>query len=183
MSPDGDPVVRIRLATEADIPAMIEGHAKSWRDTYGTLLPAALIENVVAARDARAERWRTRLADDASPGAFLVAEVDGRVVGLATTGPSRDDDADEATGEVYSIYLDPDVIGRGVGRTLFAAAVADLVSRGFSRGTLWVLTGNARARRFYEAAGWRPDGATKRDVRADGTLEETRYRRELAPGR
>jgi GNAT superfamily N-acetyltransferase len=116
------------------------------------------------------------MADASYPGIFLAAEVNGRVAGVAATGPSRDSDATVNTGEVYSIYLDPEVIGQGVGRVLFAAAVDDLASRGFRTGTLWVLTDNQRARRFYEAAGWRPDGATKRDVRADGTLDETRYR-------
>jgi GNAT superfamily N-acetyltransferase len=171
--------VRIRLAREADIPALVDAHARSWRASYGDLLPAGLIEDVLAARDARAERWRTRLADPSDPGAFLVAEIAGQAVGLAITGPSRDEDGDAATGEVYAIYLDPGVIGRGVGRALFAAAVADLVSRGFERAILWVLSDNMRARRFYEAAGWRPDGATKRDVRDGGTLDGTRYRREL----
>jgi RimJ/RimL family protein N-acetyltransferase len=39
-----------------------------------------------------------------------------------------------------------------------------------------VLTDNARARRFYEAAGWRPDG-TVRILDFDGTpIEEIRYR-------
>jgi GNAT superfamily N-acetyltransferase len=170
--------VRIRPAVEADIPALLDAHARSWRASYGDLLPAGLIEDVLAARDARGQRWRTRLADPSDPGVFLVAEVAGRVVGLAITGPSRDEDADPATGEVYAIYLDPDVIGRGVGRALFAAAVADLASLGFERATLWVLTGNARARRFYEAAGWQADGATKREVRDVGTLDETRYRLE-----
>ena len=35
-------------------------------------------------------------------------------------------------------------------------------SAGFRRATLWVIEENAEARRFYEAAGWRPDGLAKR---------------------
>jgi len=55
-------------------------------------------------------------------------------------------------------------------------AMATLRAVGFSTATLWVLDTNLRARRFYEAAGWVPDGATKVDDRATFTLREVRYR-------
>jgi len=50
---------------------------------------------------------------------------------------------------------------------------------GFADVTLWVLEGNTRARRFYELAGWIPDGAEKDDDMAGTTIREVRYRREL----
>ena len=47
--------------------------------------------------------------------------------------------------------------------------------------TLWVMTSNDRARRFYSRHGWQPDGATK-IVELDGvTLSEVRYKRVLDP--
>ena len=39
-----------------------------------------------------------------------------------------------------------------------------------------MLTANARARRFYELAGWRPDGAVKTQDRFGVEAEELRYR-------
>ena len=94
-------------------------------------------------------------------------------------GASRDPDATPDTAEVYAIYLDPDAIGRGVGRSLFAAAVDDIVAHGASAATLWVLDTNERARRFYAAADWHPDGATRTEERPGGTLHEVRYARNL----
>jgi GNAT superfamily N-acetyltransferase len=88
-----------------------------------------------------------------------VAEVDGRIVGFASFGPSRDEDASDRTGEVPAIYLDPAVLGTGVGRELFEAATTALRDAGFAHATLWVLEANAPARRFYEKAGWAWDGA------------------------
>jgi hypothetical protein len=44
---------------------------------------------------------------------------------------------------------------------------------------LWVLEGNARARHFYECAGWAVDGARKDDVVAGVPVGEIRYRRDL----
>lgn len=44
-----------------------------------------------------------------------------------------------------------------------------------------MLPTNARARRFYEAAGWQPDGATRTDRVWGCQVEELRYRIDLAP--
>lgn len=60
------------------------------------------------------------------------------------------------------------------------AAVEHLTAAGFSRATLWVLATNVRARRFYEAAGWRPDGSSKVDSSRGFPLDEVRYERTLA---
>jgi RimJ/RimL family protein N-acetyltransferase len=45
-----------------------------------------------------------------------------------------------------------------------------------------VLEANPRARRFYERAGWRPDGARKHYERWGVTAPEIRYRKRLAGG-
>jgi hypothetical protein len=42
-----------------------------------------------------------------------------------------------------------------------------------------VLDSNARARRFYEAAGFSPDGGVKVDATRGFPLTEVRYRRPL----
>jgi len=55
-----------------------------------------------------------------------------------------------------------------------------MAGRGFTSAILWVLTANDGARRFYEAGGWQPDGATNM-LDFDGTpIEEIRYRLDLA---
>jgi hypothetical protein len=54
-------------------------------------------------------------------------------------------------------------------------AVDSLDEARFSTATLWVLDVNARARKFYEQAGWLIDGATKEDQRDGFTLHEVRY--------
>lgn len=69
--------------------------------------------------------------------------------------------------------------GTGIGRRLMTAALTSLVEAGFTRATLWVLDTNERARRFYEAGSWRPDGGLKRDERRGVLLNEVRYGRPL----
>jgi ribosomal protein S18 acetylase RimI-like enzyme len=91
------------------------------------------------------------------------------VIGLVSICPTRDDESDrDVVGEVSSIYVVPEGWGMGAGRRLMAAAVRSLTEAGFSYATLWVLDSNSRARRFYEAGSWRPDGATKRRDRHSG---------------
>ncbi|PSC07013.1 GNAT family N-acetyltransferase [Alsobacter soli] len=61
---------------------------------------------------------------------YLVAEVDGRVVGYAYAGPYRPRPAYQFTVE-DSIYVAPDVQGRGVGRALLSSLIAHCERQGF----------------------------------------------------
>ena len=61
------------------------------------------------------------------------------------------------------------------------AALLRLLQSGYDICNLWVLERNERARRFYSALGFNPDGATR--VEAVGTkypLSEVRYSRSIA---
>ena len=126
---------------------------------------------------ARNEAWIAGASPTPRARRTLVVEDDrGRVAGYALTAPARDDDA-AGLGELEAIYLDPGARGQGLGRPLLDAALAELAAAGFGTVVLWVLTANASARRFYERAGFRPDGAV-RTLDFDGTpIEEIRYRR------
>lgn len=108
--------------------------------------------------------------------------MDHAILGFAAVGPSRDDDATGATGELYAIYADPDAWGRGIGRRLMATAVNELATAGFAEATLWVLESNQRARRFYETGGWKTDGSRRTEELRDGQVEavEVRYPGDLS---
>jgi len=90
-------------------------------------------------------------------------------------GPSRDADATPETGELSSIYLDPEVWRQGIGTLLMRWAMVAAPSRSWAKMTLWVLKGNARAQAFYERSGWRADGVAKSEAFLDGTMEEIRF--------
>jgi ribosomal protein S18 acetylase RimI-like enzyme len=171
--------MRIRPAQPRDAVVMARVHARSWPATYRGLVPDEVIAAVVAQEAVRAERFGALIANPASGRRGWVATDHGTVVGLAFSGPSRDQDAGPGTAEIDAIYLDPDYVRRGIGRRLMAAVTADLHSRGFTIATLWVLDTNEAARSFYAALGWRPDGSTKSEPRPGGILEEVRYARAL----
>jgi GNAT superfamily N-acetyltransferase len=171
--------VVIRRAVSSDGSQIGLVHVRSWQATYRGLLPQSVLDGLDAGK--RGEYWEQYLSADARPGeTVLVAEEDGVVVGFASVGPSRDEDAN-GKGEVRAIYLLADHWGRGIGRALMDAALNTLRQAGCTQATLWLLDTNARARQFYEAGGWAPDGATKQDDGRGFPITEVRYRRELEP--
>lgn len=175
------PAVSIRIAGVPDARAISVVHVRSWQAAYRGLIPQDYLDSLDLDQ-VSARRERSLAEQDWPRRGVLVAEQAGEIVGFSGTGPSRDDDLDPATvGEVNSIYLLPQAWGTGLGRELMSAARAGLRQAGFRDAALWVLDTNERARRFYAADGWRPDGAAKLDDNRPGlTLSEVRYRRSLA---
>lgn len=142
--------MRIRPATPDDAPAIAAVHVASWQGAYRGAFPDEVLDGLSVER--RTAGWQQHLSDD---GQFtFVAEDDGRVTGFAHGNAAREDNPDGTTGEVFAIYAAPEAWGTGAGRALMAAAVEWLRNAGFREAVLWVLDSNARARRFYELAGW-----------------------------
>ncbi len=151
--------VVIREATPDDARAIAEVHVASWRWAYRDDLPADVPGRAHGGRPgARVERVAHARRCDA--GTLVAVPRTASSSGFCSFGPSRDDDADGRTAEVLTIYLLEDVVGRGIGRELFASANDRLRELGYRRATLWVMASNERSRRFYERAGWSWDGTT-----------------------
>ncbi|MBI2965952.1 MAG: GNAT family N-acetyltransferase [Chloroflexi bacterium] len=171
--------ISVRPATVDDAPAIASLHIRAWQWAYRGQLPDAFLDDLSTALVRREQQWMQWLSQ---PGASFtsVAALDDRPVGFVHAGKARDADLEPHTGEVYSIYLDSAVVGQGVGRRLMSTAIAELSARGFQTAVLWVLESNQRARRFYIAAGWAPDGK-RQPLELDGTtVFEVRYRRRLS---
>jgi len=174
-------IVRVRRARPDDAVAIAHVHVRSWQSAYRGLVPQEYLDGLDPER--RRQMWERVLATDGWPrSGTLVAENDDGVVAFAHVGPSRDDDAEGTVGELSAIYALSTVWGTGVGRALMAEALRTLAGAGYAEATLWVLDTNERARRFYEAAGWRPDGAVKVDSTRGFPLAEVRYRRAMDAG-
>jgi GNAT superfamily N-acetyltransferase len=151
-------------------------HVESWRAAYVGIVPQPILDRLSV--DRRQEFWARRLADPGDTRTF-VAVREGRIVGFVGTGRPTDPEHAPGTAELETIYLLADVWRIGLGRLLMARATDDLAGQGFSSAILWVLTDNARGRRFYEALGWQSDGRAQM-LDFDGTpVEEIRYRLDL----
>jgi GNAT superfamily N-acetyltransferase len=169
-------MIEVRRAQPGDAPAVAEVHVRSWQVGYRGLVRAEYLAGLRPGD--RARRYDFDRMPPAGP-LTLIALDDATVCGHVTTGVSRDDDS-RGAGEIRAIYVDPPRWGSGVGRALLTAAVEELRAAGHGVATLWVLSGNVRARRFYEHCGWRWDGAERTDRVGGGLVHEIRYRRSLA---
>lgn len=175
--------------TAADVDAVSAVRVRGWQHAYRGLMPQAYLDAMSVAADAgRRRAWFGRRTTEVSD---LVAERVGEVIGWASVGPARDPDiapgAEElpaprpTAGELLALYVAPDLIGTGVGRALLAAGTADARAKGFDTLYLWVVRGNTLARRFYERAGFVPDGAEESHEVGGRSVPELRYRRRLTP--
>nr|PPQ62188.1 GNAT family N-acetyltransferase [Streptomyces sp. QL37] len=165
--------------TLGDCAAVADIRVRGWRWAYAGLVPQAYLDAMDVARDA--ERRRAYLTADDGPVNLVAHAPDTTVTGWACYGPCRDESARAASAELYALYVHPDHIGTGTGRALLAEVTTRARADGYTGMSLWVLKENARARRFYERAGFRPDGAEEAFDTGGAMVPEVRYVRTLSP--
>jgi ribosomal protein S18 acetylase RimI-like enzyme len=179
--------VRIRRAVPGDAPAIASVYVRSWKGAYPGLIPQPYLD-ALSAED-HVGTWEETVGTSAWPRAGVIVLLgpgedggdEGPVTGFVSFRPSRDEDADAAAvGEICTFYLDPTVFGSGGGDLLMSAALVALGAAHFATATLWVLNTNARARRFYERRGWRPDGTSKLHDWGAFVATDLRYAIDLA---
>jgi GNAT superfamily N-acetyltransferase len=172
-------MVTVRRATVDDAAALGSVHVRAWQAAYRGQMPDDYLDGLRA--EERAAMWRQSFDRRRTDRVLLVAEIEGGVVGFALAGSTDDP---PGLGELYALNVDPDSWGAGAGQALLAAVREALVGLGHDEAVLWVLPGNARARRVYEANGWVADGAERVMDILGVTVSEVRYRtplREVAP--
>jgi GNAT superfamily N-acetyltransferase len=165
----------VRRASEHDAKRIAEIHVETWRVAYRGLIPDDYLAGLDVHR--RAIVWHSIIG--APDETVLVAVWAERIVGFCSYLRSRDSAAPPEIGEIAAIYVEPASWGKGIGRGLMEAAIDHAGNHGFATVTLWVLSTNERARRFYERAGFTPDGAEQEDKRLGFGIHEIRYRRNL----
>ena len=165
-----------RTATEDDIDGLVDVHVTAWKIAYKGLMPDHVIDNILPVK--RRENWQRNLKNPNREN--ILCEEGGRVLGFASFGPSRDEDADSAaTAELMAVYVHPDAWRRGIGRTLWQQAERALAPD-FTEVTVWVLRDHEPAKSFYQAMGFTyEEGKDKLLPWYDGELYEARFRRPL----
>ena len=163
---------RIEPALPADARRVARIHVHAWQAAYVGIVPDEYLASLSA--DKRETMWR-EVIDQSRP-ELLVARVDGDVAGWVSFEASRDKNASQGCGEIWALYVDPAHWSGGVGRALLQRARERLTERGFHSISLWVLAANARAIRFYEAAGFTLDAGSAREFELGGRpVQELRY--------
>lgn len=156
-------------ATLEDAFGIAQVHIRSWQVAYAGLFDAEFLDRLSV--DEQAIRWRDILQKAESQ--TFVARQGVSVVGFVSFGRCREEGAPEKQGEIWALYVQPEVWGQGIGRTLLKKAVQELRLCGHDGVSLWVLSQNQRAVRFYEAFGFkRVPGSEKLFERGGRQVEE-----------
>ena len=171
----------LREATRADARAIAEIHVAAWRAAYRDLMPQSYLAALSV--DERARMWKKTIAQP-GPAHLALAELDGQLAGFCLYGPSRDRLQESDVAEIYAVNVHPARWRQGAGRLLCEHALDEAAEREHSAMTLWVMSGNGRARRFYQHLGFAADGAARTNTQLIGSpFDEVRYRKAIPCGR
>jgi GNAT superfamily N-acetyltransferase len=149
---------KVRSATADDAAAFSACHYACWQEAYSELWDS---ERFAELDPEELADVRRREIEAGTFGHWL-AEDDGKVVGIAISGPAVDDDSPTEL-ELYAIYVREAYYGTGIATELLEAATGD------NPVSLWVYRDNPRASAFYVNRGFIPDGTERVDP--SGLLE------------
>ncbi|AKH85999.1 GCN5 family acetyltransferase [Streptomyces sp. CNQ-509] len=138
----------LRPARPGDAAAVARLWESAWRDAHLGHVSEALV--AMRTPESFAARAAARVPETA------VAEVGGEIAGFVTA----------AGDEVEQLFVAAEHRGSGVAALLLAEGERRVAARGYDRAWLAVVTGNARARRFYARQGWTDEGPF--DYQAEG---------------
>lgn len=154
------------VAPEDDRGAISRVYEESWKFAYRGIIPEDYLESIPKGR------WADSVDREGRHSLILLDQ--GKIVGTSCIGRSRLAELSD-WGEIISLYLLPEYIGKGLGYALLQAAFSELVRLGFSSVYLWVLEENKRARHFYEKVGFVESGKILDDVIGGKALREIQY--------
>jgi ribosomal protein S18 acetylase RimI-like enzyme len=146
--------VTIRGACLEDAPAIARLHVAVWRAAYRDLAPPEAMQALDLPK--RQARWVEMLAT--AERTVLVAERDGRIVGIGTAGAATAPELGDH-GEILYLYVDPTHARAGIGRGLMRRLAAALREQGYNSAALGVVEGNRPAIDFYKKLGGRLAGS------------------------
>lgn len=139
----------IRHAKLTDAKAIAQVHVTGWQQSYKDILSSDYLANI-----SYEERLKQRihlLKQYQHHTIYLVATVQGEVVGFCDAGPSCE--IVSAKGEIYAIYLLDQFKRQGIGSALWNNACQHLTEKKLNPFIVWVLKDNSPARQFYEERG------------------------------
>ena len=152
----GSFTIDIRPAVTADAVGIAKVQVDAWRDAYVGFLPDQALIDMNATK--ASPRWMRIIVQMGDPRQVCVAVYDGKVIGFCHGGaqrraldPMRRRRPNVA--EIYTLYVDPNFQGCGIGSALLLRVSRHLGEAGYSSLALSMLSGNRIARRFYEHLG------------------------------
>lgn len=155
-----------KLSPDDDRNALSRVYEESWKHAYRGIIPQDYLDGI--------PRGQWAASADKPSVSTLVMFEEGEMIGTSSFCPSRFEDM-AGWGEIVSIYILPDFMGKGYGKQLFEEVLRGLKETGFRDIFLWVLEENTNARGFYERQGFVPNGKYFDDNIGGKPLREIMY--------
>ncbi|HUU74156.1 MAG TPA: GNAT family N-acetyltransferase [Burkholderiales bacterium] len=170
--------MKTRLAVVADVAAIADLHAESWRVAYRGMLRDDYLDREIFSE--RLALWEQRFQACAPNQYVAVTEIDGKVVGFACA--YGDEDARWGS-FLDNLHVSPEFKRRGIGKALMQQVGAWSAKEHPACGMyLWVLESNSPAMQFYEKLGGVRSGKGKWNPPDGGSYTKFRYAwKSLAP--
>ncbi len=141
-------------------------YEQSWKYAYKGIIPQSYLDSIPSGQ------WCGAFDN---PDKHTLIMLDGdKIIGTSSCYRSRFDNYKD-WGEIISIYLLPEYMGKGYGTSLLKKAVEELKAMGFKTIFLWVLEENHRARLFYEKFGFKFSGKYLENNIGGKQLRELQY--------
>ena len=151
--------IRVRSARAQDDTALASLDAIAWSAESGfpSVIQRASTDN------------GTFFNVDNPPEAFLVAELDGSVVGYIRLRPPTRLPENAHVIQIQGLAVHPAARGRGIAAMLLTEAERRLRERGTQKLTLRVLSTNVTAISLYERLGFTREGALRQEFNINGS--------------
>lgn len=171
-------MVTIRSACRGDVSTIAVINVRGWQAAFRDIIPDDFLDRM---NPEERQSFVGQMIERGSPYHVAVAEDGGEVVGYVMLGPPISGDLESsAIHELYSLYVEPDRIGTGIGRRLMDHALEYLRHGDWDEAVLWTFQDAQPTSRFYERAGWYLDGTEKTEEIPEGNpVIQVRYRIEL----
>lgn len=138
-----------RLASEDDLDSIVNVFLACWKESYAEILSSDVRDSMNT--DEAKALWSKSFSDN-SLQTYLIFDSEIPVA-VFRYGASREEDK---AGHLFSLYVDPNFSGRGIGSIIMEKVLAMAKSDSCNKVTLWVFEKNRPARSLYEKFGFIP---------------------------
>ncbi len=142
-------MIKIRRIEEKDIETVVDITIESWRDTYKGIISDDFLN------DMDRKELIERRKKDYNQNGFIVAEVNGQVVGFCryTTENIFSKQYEKVDSQICAFYLRPRFKRKGIGSKIFKKVIKELKNNGNKKMIIGCLKDNKDGRMFYEKMG------------------------------
>ena len=138
----------IRKMEYKDIESVANIKVSSWRLSYKGIIDDEYLDNMDI------NSYIEKRREDYNKSLYYVAELDGKVVGFSRYDDRlRQVNGKNIGGEIYALYVDPNMKRMGIGRALVNKIEEEFKEKGITSFIIWCLKDNEPSKIFYRKIG------------------------------